>query len=122
SGQLDEALVAANNAQRLGPQHPQVYLLMGQTPTRRRDTKAAREMFAKAAEMDATYVPARLALGGLDLVEKNPDNALKEFDAAVKANPKSLQAVQAKVSALLAEKRIKEAIEVAESSTKATGQ
>ena len=118
AGRFDEALAAANSAQRLASQAPQPYLLIGQIQTRRRDNKAAREMFAKAAEVDATYVPARLALGGLDLAEKNPDAANKEFDAAIQANPKSLPAVQAKVSALLAEKRIKEAIQIAESAVK----
>src|SRR6266478_7837789 len=91
---------------------------MGQIQGQRRDAKAAREMFAKAAEVDATYVPARLALGGLDLAEKNPDAAIKEFDAAIQANPKSLAAVQAKVAALLSEKRIKEAIQLTETAVK----
>jgi len=118
AGRLDEALAAAKAAERLAPRSPQVYLLMGQIQTQRRDAKAAREMFAKAAEVDATFVPARLALGGLDLVEKNPDAANKEFDAAVQANPKSLAAVQAKVTALVAEKKIKEAIQFAESAVK----
>ena len=121
-GRFDEALSAANAAQRLAAQAPQVYLLMGQIQTLRRDQKAAREMFAKAAEVDATYVPARLALGGLDLAQNNPDGAMKEFDAAIQANPKSLQAVQAKVAALMKEKRIKEAIQLTESSTKANPQ
>jgi tetratricopeptide (TPR) repeat protein len=117
-GRFDEALAAASAAQRLAPQSPQIYLLMGQIQARRRDVKAARQMFARAAELDATYVPARLALGQLSLAEKDPDAAAKEFDAAVQANPKSLPAVQAKVSALVAQKRIKEAIQVAESAVK----
>ena len=118
AGRFDDALVAAKAAQKLAAQAPQVYLLMGQIQTRRRDQKAAREMFAKAAEVDATYVPARLALGGLDLIANNPDGAMKEFDAAIQANPKSLPAVQAKVSALLAEKKVKEAIQIGEAAVK----
>ena len=122
AGRFDEALAAATIAQRLASQSPHPYLLIGQIQARRRDAKAAREMFAKAAEVDATYVPARLALGELDLAEKNPDAAIKEFDAAMQANPKSLPAVQAKVTALLAGKRIKEAIQVAETAVKANEQ
>jgi len=122
AGRFDEALAAAKAAQQMASQLPQVYLLMGQIQTRRRDPKAAREMFAKAAEVDATYVPARIAMGGLDLAENNPDAANKEFDAAIQANPKSLQAVQAKVTALLSQKRIKEAIQIAESAVKSNEQ
>ena len=59
--------------------------------------------------------PRGLPWVGADLAEKNPDAANKEFDAAIQADPKSLFAVQAKVSALLAEKRIKEAIQITES-------
>jgi len=121
-GRLDEAFAAASTAQRLAPQSPQVYLLMGQIQTIRRDAKSARNMYAKAAELDATYVPARLALGQLDLAANDPDAAVKEFDAAIQANPKSLPAVQAKVTALLGQKRTKEAIQVAESAVKANEQ
>ncbi len=121
-GRLDEAFTEASTAQRLAPQAPQPYLLLGQIQTQRRDARAAREMFAKAAALDATYVPARLALGRLDIVEKNPQEAIKEFDAAVQANPKSLEALQGKIGALLAEKKIKEAIQVAEAAVKANEQ
>jgi len=122
AGQFDEALLAATAAQRLASQLPQPYLLMGQIQNRRSNTRAAREMFAKAAEVDATYVPARLALGGLDLAANDPDAAIKEFDTAIQANPKSIEAVQAKVAALLREKRLKEAIQVAEAAVKANEQ
>jgi tetratricopeptide (TPR) repeat protein len=121
-GRLDEALAAASATQRMAPQSPHPYLLLGQIQTRRRDAKAAREMFTKAAELDATYVPARLALGQLALAEKDPEAAAKEFDAAVQANPKSLPAIQAKVTALLMQKQVKEAIQFAESAVKGNEQ
>jgi tetratricopeptide (TPR) repeat protein len=121
-GRLDEAFGAASAARRLAPQSPQPYLLLGQIETGRRDAKSARNMYTKAAELDATYVPARLALGQLDLAANDPDAAVKEFDTAIQANPKSLPAVQAKVTALLGQKRVKEAIQVAEAAVKANDQ
>src|SRR5262249_8663267 len=104
---------------RLAPESPQAYLLMGQIHAQRGSQKAAREMFAKAAEVDATYVPARLALGRLDYAGKNIEGAVKEFDAAVQANPKSLEAVRDKAAGRNSENRVKEAVQFVKSSVKA---
>src|SRR5262249_6493434 len=56
AGGLDEALAAAKAAERLAPQSPQVYLLMGQIKTQRRGAKAARAMFAEACAVVAGVV------------------------------------------------------------------
>ena len=113
-GRADEALQAARTAQRLAPDSTQPYLLMGQIYAGRGDNKAAREMFARAAELSATDAGPRLALGRLALSEKNPDVALKEFDAALTADPKSIGAARAKVALLAQQKRTKEAIQFTE--------
>ena len=113
-GRTDEALQAARSAQRLAPGSTQPYLLMGQIYVGRGDSKAAREMLARAAELSATDAGPHLALGRLAQSEKNPDVALKEFDAALTANPKSIGAARAKVALLVQQKRTKEAIQFTE--------
>lgn len=113
-GKTDEALQAARSAQRLAPGSAQPYLLMGQIYTGRGDNKAAREMFARAAELSATDAGPHLALGRLAQSEKNPDVALREFDAALTANPKSIGAAHAKAALLVQQNRTKEAIQFTE--------
>jgi tetratricopeptide (TPR) repeat protein len=113
-GKTDEALQAARTAQRLAPESTLPYLLMGQIYMGRGDNKAAREMFARASELRATDAGPHLALGRLAWSEKNPDVALKEFDAALTADPKSIRAARAKVGLLVQQNRTKEAIQFTE--------
>jgi len=117
-GRLDDAAAAGSVAQRLAPQSPEPYVLMGQTRAQRGDRKGAEEMFMKASEVDATFAPAYLAAGQLHLVAKDVTTALKDFDAAVKADPNSLEAISLKAITLAQQKRLKEAIEFVEETAK----
>lgn len=117
-GRDDEALQAAAVAQRLAPEAPQPYLLMGQIRLQQGDQGAARRMFAKAAELDSGFAPGHLALGRLDVLEKNLDAGLREFDAALAAEPSSLAAVRAKALALARQKGSAEAIAFVQDSLK----
>ncbi len=110
----DEALKEAQIAQGLAPESGAPLLLMGQIYARRGDTKAAREMFARASAVSTTDASPHLALGRLAQLDQNQDAALKEFDAAVQADPKSLRAVGAKASLLVQQKKTKEAIQFVE--------
>ncbi|HET8576774.1 MAG TPA: tetratricopeptide repeat protein [Methylomirabilota bacterium] len=112
-GRTDDALQAARAAERIQPGQPQTSLLLGQIAAQRGDAKTAREMFSKAAEGGGESA-AHLALGRLAAQEKNQDAALKEFDAAVSADPSSIRAARAKVGALIQQKRVKEAVDFAE--------
>jgi tetratricopeptide (TPR) repeat protein len=114
-GRLDDAARAAEMAQRLAPQSPQPYLVLGQIRTQQGQTKAARDLFLKAAELDAGSAPAHLALGRLHAAEKDMTAALKEFDAAVEADPRSLAAVRTKAAALVQQNQTKEAVRFLES-------
>ena len=113
-GRPEEALQSARTAERIQPGRPQASLLLGQIYAQRGDAKAAREMFTKAAEAGGGEAAGHLALGRLAMQEKNEDAAVREFDAAVTADPSSIRAVQAKVGTLLLQKRVKDAIQIAE--------
>ena len=109
-GRPDEAFVAGSTAQTLAPQMPEPYVLMGQVRAQRGDLKAAEKMFARASEVDASYVPARLAAGELHLTTRDVPSALKDFDAALTADPRSLPAATAKAMALAQHGHAEEAI------------
>jgi tetratricopeptide (TPR) repeat protein len=109
-GRLDEALAAGSAAQRLAPRLPHPYVLVGQILAQRGNLKGAQEQFKKAAEVDASFAPAYLAAGRLHLTAKDPDAALRDFDAAMKADPRSLAAVAAKATTLVQQNRLKDAV------------
>jgi tetratricopeptide (TPR) repeat protein len=113
-GRLDEAFSAGSAAQRLAPRTPQPYMLLGHILALRGDSKGAQEKFAKAAEVDPAFVPAHLTAGQLHLAAKDPGSALKDFEAAVGADPTSLAAATAKAMALAQQNRLKEAIQFVE--------
>lgn len=117
-GRFDDALQAARTAERMVPGQGQTFLLLGQIYVQRGDARAAREMFSKAAEVGGGEARAHLALGLLAQFEKNQDSALQEFDAAVNADPTSIRAARAKVSVLVQQKRVKEAIQFAEAAAR----
>ena len=110
-GRTAEATQTATAAQKLRPEGPEPYMLLGLIRAREGDAKGAQQLFSKAAEADATYAPARVALGQLDVGRNDLDAALQDFDAAVKANPKSLTAARAKAAVLARQGKTREAID-----------
>ena len=117
-GHLDDAFAAASTARRLAPQMPEPYTLMGLVRAQQGNPRGAEELFTKAAEVDPTFVPAYLALGQLHFAAKDVQTALKDFDAAVKADPNSLGATRAKATALVRQHRLKDAIGFVEDAVK----
>ena len=111
---VNEALQEARRAEQLAPGRPQTFLLLGQIYMQRGDAKTARELFSKAAEVGGGEAAGHLALGRLAQFEKNPNVALQQFEAAVNADPTSVWAARAKVSALIRQNRVKDAIQFAE--------
>jgi tetratricopeptide (TPR) repeat protein len=111
---LDEAQRAAETALRIAPQTPQAYVLLAEIRTQRGDVAGAREMLTRAASGAGTFVPARLALGRLLLAQRDPQGALREFEAALEAESQSLPAAQMKAMALVQAKRTGEAIDFVE--------
>ena len=117
-GRPDDAVKAVAVAQKLAPDWPQPYLLAGEIRLQQGDRSGAREMYVKAAELDASYAPAHMALGRLNEAEQKFDAALQEFDAAVAADPKSVATVRSKAGALVRQKKVKEAIQFVEAKVK----
>src|SRR5262249_3517625 len=71
-------------------------------------------LFVRAAELNASYAPAYLALGQLAAADRQMGAALEEFDRAVRANPGSFVAVRARAEALVRARRAREAVEFLE--------
>lgn len=113
-GRLDEAERAAATALRVAPETPQAYVLLGEIRQQRGDAATAREMLTTAASLAADFVPARLALGRLLLAERDPEAALREFEAALDAEQRSLPAAQMKALVLAEVGRTPEAISFVE--------
>ena len=87
---------------------------MGNAHAAKGDLRAAQEAFAKAIEADPKFTPGRVALGNVYNLEKKPEDAIKEFDAALTQNPRDQRAVTAKIATLIQQERVDEAIAVAQ--------
>jgi tetratricopeptide (TPR) repeat protein len=111
---LDEAQRAAETALRMAPQTLQAYVLLADIRSQRGDVAGAREMLTRAAAGAGTFVPARLALGRLLLAQRDPQGALREFEAALEAEGQSLPAAQMKALTLVQAKRTGDAIDFVE--------
>ena len=103
---------------RIAPTTAAPYVLLGQIRAQQGQGKAAREMFAKAAEVDPSSALAHLAMGRLNVADNDVDAALRDFDAAVKADPKSLAAARTKAVMLVQQGQTKEAIAFVETALK----
>lgn len=86
-GQFDQALAATAVLSRKRPKDPMVPHLRGRLQLLQKDAGAARESFGQALAMNATYLPAIVALSTMDLEAKQPDSARKRFDHLLKAQP-----------------------------------
>src|SRR5207249_6236474 len=72
--------------------------------------KKAEEMYARAVEVDPKFAPGYVALGHVYNLEKRPEDAVKEYDAALAVHPRQGPAILAKVSTLARQNRVDEAI------------
>ena len=106
----DEAIATAETARRLDPGNADVYEVLGRIYLARKDTVRAQEMYARAIELKPDFTAARLTLGQLLDFTKQPEAALRQYEAALQADPHSQAAVAAKVNALLRAKQYDEAI------------
>src|SRR5262249_21386371 len=66
---------------------------------------AGQEAFAKAIEVNPAFTSGRVALGYVYNLEKKPEEALKEYNAALAQNPRDPAAVAAKVATLVEQRR-----------------
>jgi cellulose synthase operon protein C len=92
---LNRALQAANAFAKKYPANPLSHQMLGAVYAARKDLVAARAAFAKAVELNPTYLPAIANLARLDIAEKKPADARKRFEALVAKDPKNEQALLA---------------------------
>jgi tetratricopeptide (TPR) repeat protein len=69
--------------------------------------------------VDPNFAAGRVGLGAVYSIEKKPEDALKEYEEALKVDPRYNPAIFAKVSALVQQKRVDEAITFVQSTLKA---
>ena len=92
---LNSALQAANALAKKYPANPLSHQMLGVVYAARKDFVAARAAFAKALELNPTYLPAIANLARLDIAEKKPADARKRFEAVIAKDPKNEQALLA---------------------------
>jgi putative PEP-CTERM system TPR-repeat lipoprotein len=92
---LNSALQAANALAKKYPANPLSHQMLGVVYAARKDFVAARAAFAKALELNPSYLPAIANLARLDIAEKKPADARKRFEAVISKDPKNEQALLA---------------------------
>jgi putative PEP-CTERM system TPR-repeat lipoprotein len=86
------ALKAIDALQRKLPDQPLPDMLRGRLQLQRKDATAAAASFQTALKKDPKFVPALVALAGIDLAAGKPDAARKRLQDHVTADPSSWQA------------------------------
>jgi len=109
-GRGDDAVKAAQTAEQLAPQTPQPSAMLGAIYATRGDLKRAEELYARALEIDPKFLQGRIGLGNVYDLDRRPEEALKQYDAALQGDGRYGPAIAAKVATLVREKRVDEAI------------
>lgn len=86
------ALRATDALQAKQPTKPFPWLLKARILEAKGDAEGAKNSLEKAIAINPAYLPAAGRLADYDLLAKNPDQAIKRFDAVLKADPKSAAA------------------------------
>src|SRR5262249_8781562 len=118
-GQWVDAVRAAQAAGRLVPRSPQPYALLGAVYIARGDLAKAHEMYAHAVEVDPKFASGHLALGRVNQLDKKPEEALKDYDEALKIDPGHYPSIAAKAETLVQQKQMPRAIAFVEAAQKA---
>jgi tetratricopeptide (TPR) repeat protein len=89
---LDEAVSALNGTLANARNYPPAEELLGSIWLLKKDYARARQQFAHLASVAPANYGAHYNLGILALQERRPDEALRELQAAVRADPRTAQA------------------------------
>lgn len=92
SGKADAAMAAVKKLEAKQPKNPLTFHMYGLVNLAKRDLAGARASFAKAVELQPTYLPAAVNLALLDLADRKPDEAKKRIEAIVEKDPKNERA------------------------------
>lgn len=93
--EFDKALKALDVLDKKQPNNAAIANLRGRTLGAKRDNAGARAAFERALQLDPTYLPAATSLASMDLLDKNPAQAKKRYDAVLAADPKNAAAMLA---------------------------
>ena len=86
-GETAKALVVAQALAKKLPTDPVVHQILGSVHVARKETAAARAAYARALELNPSYLPAVAGLARLDLADKKPADAKARFEAFVAKEP-----------------------------------
>jgi tetratricopeptide (TPR) repeat protein len=106
AGDLEAALRSAQTVLELSPGDAAAHTLLGDVYAQRGDFSRALEMYGKSPN----FGPARLGRGLVLTRQKKPEQAIAEYDAVLEADTTNADAVLAKVSALVQQQRLGEAL------------
>jgi putative PEP-CTERM system TPR-repeat lipoprotein len=86
-GESAKALAAAQALATKRPTDPVVHQILASVHVARKESAAARAAYARALELNSTYLPAAAGLARLDLADKKPADARARFEAVVAKEP-----------------------------------
>ena len=89
----DKALQAVTSLEKKQPDNPLTHSMRGLALILKGDVSGARVSFERALKLHPTYMPAVANLARLDLREKKPEAARKRYEAVLKKEPNSEQAL-----------------------------
>lgn len=90
---LTKALAAVNALEKKQPDNPLTYNVRGIVELGKGDVGSARDSFARALQLQPTYLPAARNLAMLDLADNKPDRAKQRYEAILAKDPKSEEAL-----------------------------
>lgn len=99
ASRLEDAERVVDGIEKKAPDLATGPYLRGQLEEHRKHSDKARELYEVALKRSATYVPALTALAKLDVAAGKPAQAAQRFEKLVAANPESVDAVIALISA-----------------------
>lgn len=92
NNKIDEAMAAAKKLESKQPKNPLTFHMYGVVNLAKRDNDAARASFAKALELQPTYLPAAMNLAMMDIADKKPEEARRRIEAVIQKDPKNERA------------------------------
>ncbi len=93
--EYSESIQTVNNILALEPQNPDAFFMLGVTLTEQGDTTRAINAFQTAVENNPELIDAWLYIGGIYENQKDK-RALDYYNAAISANPNSIEALHSK--------------------------
>lgn len=104
-GQGDQALAIAQQLIKSAPDQADSWWVLGQTSLQLRKLEGADSALNKALQLNSEHAPARLALAQLQVLRKQPQQAVASYQTILKLHPASVSTLKGLVAALTAQER-----------------